>query len=503
MVLIPIGLTEAQVRRQPGVSYGIIVLTGAVSLILYLLSLGSDVPVRVEARTQEATRYYLQRPHLEIPTTLRFYVDEPTRRLLEDAHASQPGRAEGLPGSQRRRQQRTLNALADNIEATARESPLVRYGFVSADPDPLAAVRPIPGISWLHLVLNLLFLYVTAPFLEDVYGRLLFALLYIVSGVAGVFAQTWGEPGSASLLGAASAAAAGVMGAFVVRLGTSKIRFLWLPIPLLPHLQYRFFVPAFICLPLWLITQLWLLGHTSPLVGADLFALVGGFGTGAAFALLITVTGFERRVIHPAIESLVSWKPHKYLVRAVQAEMHGDIAIARRATGQVLIEEPKNLDAWRYAYEVSHQAKDWEGVAAAATWLLETYIQRGERELAKALIEEAPGHAAKELPARFYLRAGAFLETEKLWRSALDCYEAVVRRYWTDTAALRALIRCAEIEQGLGDPQAARRALTRASSHPECHGQWKEAVEKGFRELNKVILLRAANARVPPWSRVS
>jgi len=79
--------------------------------------------------------------------------------------------------------------------------------------------------GWLHLVGNMLFLLLCGPYVEDVYGRLLFAALFFGSGIAGDAATRSVEPGSFVPSYGASGAIAGVMGAFLVRFTTRRLRF--------------------------------------------------------------------------------------------------------------------------------------------------------------------------------------------------------------------------------------------------------------------------------------
>ena len=88
--------------------------------------------------------------------------------------------------------------------------------------------------GWLHLIGNMLFLFLSGPFVEDLYGRPLFAALYLAPAVAGAGAFAAGASHSATTLVGASGAIAGVMAAFLVRLGGRRIEFLVVPIPIVP-----------------------------------------------------------------------------------------------------------------------------------------------------------------------------------------------------------------------------------------------------------------------------
>ncbi len=331
VILIPLGMSVEEVRRPPWVSYGIIALSLGLFLVLYVLSLASGVPARVERSSRLAAEFSLQRPYLEVPGPLLRLLDEPTRTRLAQAHAAQIKSGNAPADWEQRRLQKVLNGLTEEAYSRASSSPFFRYALISSDPKLAAVLTPILHTSWLHLIFNLLLFYVTAPFLEDLFGRVLFASIYLVSALSGIAAHTLASPIQHSPFVGASAAIAGVMGAFLLRLGTSKIEFLWMPLPLAGRLQVRFFVPAFLFLPIWAGAQWFLAARLPAVAGVDLAGLAGGFGAGVVCAGLVMVSGVERRRIDPRIEKEVSWNAHESLISAVRSEAQGDLTAARKS----------------------------------------------------------------------------------------------------------------------------------------------------------------------------
>jgi membrane associated rhomboid family serine protease len=96
--------------------------------------------------------------------------------------------------------------------------------------------------SWMHLIGNMLFLWVFADNVEDAFGYFGFALFYILCGIAGALAHIAMQPNSASPLIGASAAVSGVIGAYIL---------------LYPHA--RIWIIAFLPIPLR-ISAMWVLG---------------------------------------------------------------------------------------------------------------------------------------------------------------------------------------------------------------------------------------------------
>ena len=142
--------------------------------------------------------------------------------------------------------------------------------------------------SWLHIIFNMLFLWVFGNNVEDAMGRIRFLIFYLLAGIAGTALQTvvtlWvGTNADAAIpnLGA-SGAVSGVLGAYLVLLPNASV------------LTLVFFflieVPAPLFLGFWFFFQLWeggfSLGMPQAGGGVAFFAHIGGFVFGAVTARL-------------------------------------------------------------------------------------------------------------------------------------------------------------------------------------------------------------------------
>lgn len=119
-----------------------------------------------------------------------------------------------------------LTAHAGLIPARLAGAGLARAGDIPAVLTLLTSLFLHGG--WLHLALNLSFLLWVGRHVETVAGPLRFAVLYLVSGIAGGLLQTAVEPGLVSPVVGASGAIAGVFGAYAMlfarrRLATLRI----------------------------------------------------------------------------------------------------------------------------------------------------------------------------------------------------------------------------------------------------------------------------------------
>jgi membrane associated rhomboid family serine protease len=481
MLVIPIGQEHGEVRRQPWVSYGIVAFNVLIFLFLWLASSGSEVPARFEAQARVVTDYLIRNPHLTVPPELASFYGRRGLQLLGHAKAN----AAPPEAWVARRQQQKLNAMAKELFSISREHPLLKQGFIPASPDAFAALSSLfVHAGLLHLLGNMLFFFATGPYLEDVLGRFLFTLLYLLSGVAALAAHTWQNPGSMAPVVGASGAIAGVMGAFLVRLRTSRIRMLFVPIILLPWVRFRFLVPAFVFLPLWFVAQFWLATNTFEHGSVALWAHVGGFVFGAGAMLLVLLLGVEKRWIHPRIEARVAWSQNPKLVEALEAQERGEVKVARRRAEGVLREDPSNVDAQRFAYDLAVQEQDRAAFGREASRLLELYVARKDNDLATHLIGEAAAHDMDALPLRFHQRAAAFLERQGEESWACRFHRKIAESHAASSAALHSLVRLADFARKEGDSTGAREALARAIDHPDCFGEWRNVVEKKLASLD-------------------
>jgi hypothetical protein len=168
------------------------------------------------------------------------------------------------------------------------------------------------------------FLFLCGLALEDRWGRLPFAIFYLVAGVvaAGVHQLATSEP-AASLIGS-SGAVAGAMGAFLVLFATTKIRFAG-------FLGFRlgsFEAPAYVMLPLWAVVEL-LYGLVLGSSGNAHWAHVGGFGLGLVVAGGFRIFGVDRRLDDASERAAVLGSdPRVDAARALVASGEVDQAVA-------------------------------------------------------------------------------------------------------------------------------------------------------------------------------
>ncbi len=139
--------------------------------------------------------------------------------------------------------------------------------------------------SWMHLIFNMLFLWIFGNNVEDRFGRLRFLLFYVAGGLAATALQTFVTLGFGSFRDStipnvgASGAIAAVLGAYIL-LHPGALVLTWIaPIFIFP-------IPALVYLGIWFVLQLFEGGFSfvQPQTGGGVayFAHVGGFVFGLA-----------------------------------------------------------------------------------------------------------------------------------------------------------------------------------------------------------------------------
>jgi membrane associated rhomboid family serine protease len=135
----------------------------------------------------------------------------------------------------------------------------------------------------MHIVGNMLFLWIFADNVEDRLGHVKFALFYIVCGLAGALLHAITSPQSTVPMVGASGAISGVMGAYILLYPKARILAL---IPLGFFLRVMH-IPALVFLGIWFLYQ-FIFGAISIGTrggGVAYFAHVGGFIVGLVCAL--------------------------------------------------------------------------------------------------------------------------------------------------------------------------------------------------------------------------
>jgi hypothetical protein len=140
----------------------------------------------IRTRLDSAFTMAAEKPYLVLPVRLAPFCDEECTngRAAAVAQLQEQNRlplADGVA-----QEQEELEALVEEAWQLRELAPTRRYGFI---PEQRQWSRAFTSMfmhaDWLHLLGNLYFLFLTAPFMEDFFGRGLFSLLYLGGGRRG------------------------------------------------------------------------------------------------------------------------------------------------------------------------------------------------------------------------------------------------------------------------------------------------------------------------------
>jgi membrane associated rhomboid family serine protease len=143
--------------------------------------------------------------------------------------------------------------------------------------------------GWMHIIGNMLYLWIFGDNIEDNFGHGRFLIFYLVCGVVASFSHILVDPNSVTPSLGASGAIAGVLGAYLIMFPRNRVRtllplgFLWTTVEL----------PAVVVLGFWIVIQIFS-QYTASFKpgegGVAYMAHIGGFAAGLLLCLL-----FRRR----------------------------------------------------------------------------------------------------------------------------------------------------------------------------------------------------------------
>jgi membrane associated rhomboid family serine protease len=180
--------------------------------------------------------------------------------------------------------------------------PAALFGYWPPD------VQPVPSWAtlftsmflhggWMHLISNMLFLWIFGNNIEDLLGRFRYVLLYLGSGVTAALVQGLTAVSSQIPMIGASGAVAGVLGAYLITHPRANVYVLVWIILFVTIVT----VPAWLLLGFWFAMQVLSgLGTAASEAGVAFWAHVGGFIAGVGLFLTLRPRGVEILQPHSA-----------------------------------------------------------------------------------------------------------------------------------------------------------------------------------------------------------
>ncbi len=166
--------------------------------------------------------------------------------------------------------------------------PAVVFAYAEL-PVELGAVSPYGSLvtsmflhgGWMHLIGNMLYLWIFGNNIEDVMGHGRFLIFYGLCGIVAALSHAAIEPQSIIPMVGASGAISGVLGAYLLLYPRAKVLVL-IPLGFFSQMIY---VPAALVLGLWFVMQVLSGGFSLGAEGGGVafFAHIGGFLAGMVF----------------------------------------------------------------------------------------------------------------------------------------------------------------------------------------------------------------------------
>ncbi|NIO49583.1 MAG: rhomboid family intramembrane serine protease [Candidatus Aminicenantes bacterium] len=484
-MIIPIGHESDKVRRLPWISF--FLLASCLAIFVLTSVEVSKTSKELEGTTKELINYYIQHPYLKL--------DSETKKLLFGEKQNED--IKKMLGVYRRREdrkvhlfkdeeQKKLDQLSLKLKNTINNVPYRKYGYIPAKKSFIGLVTYmfIHG-GLLHLLGNLLLLYLTGPFIEDVWGRPIFAVFYIIAGIFSGFMFSLYYPNFTGPLIGASGAIAGLMGAFLIRYWRTKIKFFYIFFLLI---RGTFKAPAWLMLPIWLAFEIFNANAIDSVNaeggGVAHWAHIWGFLFGVVVAFGMKYLKIEEKYIHPKIEAQIHFVDEGYKAseEATQKINEGKLEEAYALLLAAARKNPRNRDLVERLW---NQGKELGKEKEAA----EFYIRLIEREIRRNLMDVALVHfmdlkekvpqASLNMTCKFMFMK--YLTEHKDYKEAKKLANELIEE--VDLNSAPGLLQNFASAASEHSPEIAKKVIELCLQHPGIGDEQKDVLKTRLKEL--------------------
>jgi len=488
-MLIPIKHENMEARRWPVITLALIAINVAVFLFT-MSAIDDESPQLGEIKSHILILAALH-PELKMQPESQHLVDGFKKSHPDQwAHVQSPYRdiinaydAKIKLMEDTSKLQDEMDTLTAQFVSLQKVSITEQYAFVPAQPTAISYLTAnfLHG-GWLHLIGNMWFLWLAGFVLEDVWGRGLYSVFYLIAGAAALQFYAWSNPGSITPTLGASGAVAALMGAFLVRFPKMKIEMAWLFL----FKIYRFKAAAYWLLPLWLFGEIFygsLFGSSS---GVAHWAHVGGFLFGALAALAIQHSGIEHKT-NKAIEEKLGWTNDAELEQASSMMEHGQLADALPLLTNYVAVKPNSLDAWNMLKQIHTRQNNTKDYLEATAKTCALHLRAHQVEAAFQDYAEFVDGGGK-MPAATWLELCKGAEELQEFDRALSEYQALAQAYPGERQALTAQLSGARLcLKRLNRPQDALALYQTAAASPIPHLDWDQHIQAGIKEAKAAM----------------
>jgi membrane associated rhomboid family serine protease len=502
-MIIPLGHENLRGRRWPWITIAII----AINVVVFLFTNGTLEKQEAQTAEVELHILLLSARFNDAPMTpeaaefvASFKRQEP--RTYEEM--ASPSRTEAVDAWDANLQEKEWTPDEANAEMARLCSQLTevrdnsiawKYAFHSMHPFLKTYITAsfLHG-GWLHIIFNMWFLWLAGTVLEDAWGRIVYPIFYLATGVLAFAVHGAVFPNSFVACVGASGAIAGLMGAFLARFPKTRIRLGWWLVVYL----VRFYVPAYVILPLWLVVQVFwgVLSRASGAGGGIAYwAHIGGFAFGALGAWILSITGIEHSA-NQAIEAKVTWTADPHIVRASVSLGENNAEGAVAALHDLVKQQPDSLEGWELLFRAQQKKQDVEGQKEALAALCRLHVTSGELELAWDECKELRLLGGGKMPRGVWLELCKYLEREQHWDTAVSEYEGLAQANPGERASVSALMAAARISlDHLRNTDRAEVLFKAAAASPAPHSDFDAAIQDGLKRCATIAPKSGAYGR--------
>jgi len=379
--------------------------------------------------------------------------------------------------------------LSGKFDALHSDSLAWNYAFHSYHPTMKSFITAqfLHG-GWLHIIFNMWFLWLAGTILEDAWGRVVYPIFYLVSGVFSWLVQGAVFPDSFVPCVGASGAIAGLMGGFLARFPTTKIKLMW--IWGFGLIRAYKLVPAYIILPLWLVIQVFW-GALAASYGVDAgvayWAHIGGFAFGMIGAVLLRSTGLEHAA-DQAIEAKVSLVVDPRIVRASESIGGDKPDAAIPELKQLVADKPDSIDGHELLLRAYEKLQDLDREKETLATLCRLNVASGDLQTAWNYYEQFSNLGGEKISRGVWMELCRWLESQSNWDRATSEYKRVAEMNPTERVSVQALLAAARINiDRLNRPSEAERLYRAAEASAVPHEDQNALIEDGLKKCSAAI----------------
>ncbi len=292
-MLILTGPVTSKLHRMPVVTFALMGVV-ATLLLVQLVSEGSRTAI-----LGQVCDLYARHAYLEADDELKALVDaSPTWRYYRDRTAKLSA------GEKQERQQRQMDQYWEQAKQASHGRIFCVLGFTPARPSLLGLLTfPLAHHGTVQVILVLLMMYLSAPYLEDRWGRWFLPVLFYAGSYAGLLVFWWAKPSSYTAFHGAECGVTAILAAYLVRYPREQLRYVYL----IQILKRETYSTVWMLLLYWAIFQcstafFWRNATVHSYPGP--LPLVMAFAVGAGIAVAIRSMGLEKHLYQTDFEKL-------------------------------------------------------------------------------------------------------------------------------------------------------------------------------------------------------